>query len=267
MSFTYRVYFVLIIGIIKSVSSFSQIINIDKIDTNGYVKKATWNGNVSLGLEVDKQKATLFDASNFVDVSLQKSHELFIFSASERYTYNGPEDFLNAGYLHLRWRHNYRDKWHPETFVQYQWDNGRGIVHRYLLGENLRYNLWHNHDWEMSIATGLMYENEIWNYVAVDSSKIPANHPDVHSSHIKSNSYIKWDTKVSANSSLAFTVYYQALFNHFFQPRIASNLDFNVAVSKHFLLDVKLYSLYDDAPVVPIFKFYYNFSYNLVYKF
>ncbi|MES1181828.1 MAG: hypothetical protein ABUL44_03445 [Flavobacterium sp.] len=56
MSFTYRLYFVLIIGIIKIVSSFSQIINIDKIDTNGYVKKATWNGNVSLGLEVDKQK-------------------------------------------------------------------------------------------------------------------------------------------------------------------------------------------------------------------
>ncbi len=47
----------------------------------------------------------------------------------------------------------------------------------------------------MSFATGLMYEDETWTYVAVDSSKIPFNHPDVHRSHLKSNSYIKMGWK------------------------------------------------------------------------
>ncbi|MBS1574819.1 MAG: DUF481 domain-containing protein [Bacteroidetes bacterium] len=251
----------------QSFLSFSQILNIDKTDTDAYVHKAAWNGSISAGMEIDKQKTTLFDASNFLDGSLQKFHEFYVLSAANRFTYNGPNDFLNAGYIHLRWRHNYKNKWHPESYLQYQWDDGRGILHRYLLGENMRYNLWRSHKWELSVATGLMYEDEIWNYTAVDSSKIPLNHPNVHSSHIKSNNYIKWDTKLSANSNLAFTVYYQALFNHFGRPRIATNLDFNVAVSKHFLFALKFNSLYDDAPVVPIFKFYYNFSYNVVYKF
>ena len=264
-----RFRFTILVIITHSITilSFSQIINIDKTDTDAYVKKQVWNGNISLGLEVDKQKTTLFDASNFLDGSLQKFHELFVLSASSRFTYNGPNDFLNAGYVHLRWRHNYKDKWHPESFVQYQWDNARGIKRRYLAGENIRYNLFRSNTWEMSFATGLMYEDEIWTYTAVDSSKIPFIHPDVHHSHLKSNSYIKWEGKVSANSRFSFIVFYQALFDRFFKPRIATSLNYNVDVSKHFSLDIKFSSLYDAKPVVPIADFYYNFSYNLAYKF
>ena len=124
-------------------SANAQIINIDQTDTAAYVKKAAWDGNISLGIEVDKQKATLFDASNFANASLQKYKEFFIVSASERFTYNGDNSFLNKGYIHLRWRHNYKEQLHPESFVQYQWDDALGMVHRFVAGENLRYNFWH----------------------------------------------------------------------------------------------------------------------------
>ncbi len=247
--------------------SYSQIINIDKTDTAAYTKKAVLNGSMSLGLEVDKQKQTLFDASNFFDLSLQKYREFYILSASNRFTYNGSSDFLNTGYAHLRWRHNYKNKWHPETYVQYQWDDKLGMRSRFVAGENLRFNLWRDQNWEMSFATGLMYENEIWDYVAVDSAKIPIDHPDVRTSHVKSNSYVKWDVKISETSNFSFIVFYQALFDHFFQPRIASTLSFNAAISRHFALDAHLSGLYDAAPVVPIIHFYYNLAYSLVYKF
>ena len=258
---------IIIVGLSFSIPSFSQIINIDKSDTEAYVKKQVWNGNISLGLEIDKQKTTLIDASNFFDGSLQSFHELFVLSASSRFTYNGPNDFLNAGYIHLRWRHSYKDKWHPETFIQYQWDNARGLKSRYLAGENIRYNLFRSNTWEMTFATGLMYEDETWTYKAVDSSKIPINHPDVHRSHFKSNSYIKWDGKLSATSTFSFIVFYQALFDNFLKPRIATSVNYNVDISKKFSLNVKLSSLYDAAPIVPIVDFYYNFSYGLMYKF
>ena len=262
-----KVVFFILFGLSNACHSFSQIINIDKTDTAAYVKKPVLNGSISLGLEVDKQKQTLFDASNFFDLSLQKYHEFYILSASNRFTYNGSNDFLNTGYAHLRWRHNYKNKWHPETYIQYQWDDKLGMKSRFVTGENIRYNLWRNQNWEMSFATGLMYEHEIWDYIAVDSAKTPVDHPDVHTDHVKSNSYIKWDVKISANSNFSFIVFYQALYNHFFQPRIASDLSFDAAISKHFLLDIKFSDLYDAAPVVPIIKFYYNLSYNLMYKF
>src|SRR5215831_9012535 len=159
-----------------SLQSFSQILTIDKTDTSAYQKKAVWNGNIALALEIDKQSTTLVDASNFADVSLQKNKELFIASASNRITNDGSTSFLNSGYVHLRWRHDYKNKLHPEVFTQYQWDANRGMEYRYLAGANLRYNFWHKRKWEMTFGEGAFYEDEEWNYTAVDSSKIPS-HP------------------------------------------------------------------------------------------
>jgi Protein of unknown function, DUF481 len=253
--------------LLVTITLSAQIINIDKTDTADYDKKANWNGRVALGLEVDKEKATLVDASNFLDVSLQKSRELFIFSASNRFTYNGMQDFLNTGFVHLRWRHNYKEQLHPESFVQYQWDAARGMIHRFIAGENIRYNFWHRRMWEMTMGTGIMYENELWNYTAVDSAKIPPNPVNQQSNKLRSNSYIKWEGKASKVSNVSVVLFYQAPFNDFFTPRVSGVVSFDVDISKHFSLGMKYSGLYDAGPVVPIFKFYYNFSNSLEYKF
>lgn len=244
-----------------------QIINIDKTDTADYIKKAVWNGNISLGLEIDKQKSTLIDASNFLDVSLQKWHELYVLSASNRFTYNGPQNFLNTGYVHLRWRHNYKEQLHPESYVQYQWDASIGMLHRFVAGENLRYNFWHHRKWEMTVASGIMYENELWNYSAVDSAKIPPQPVNQKSSELKWNNYIKWQGQISSAAGISIIVFYQTAFNDFLRPRISGVVNLDVNVSKHFALGMKYSGLYDAGPVVPIFKFYYSYSNSLAYKF
>jgi hypothetical protein len=244
-----------------------QIINIDKTDTSDYVNKAAWNGNVSVDMEVDKQKSTLFDASNFLNVSLQKLHELFIVSASDRFTYAGNNNYLNKGYVHLRWRHNYKAVLQPETYIQYQWDDALGMLHRFVTGENLRYNLWQHGGWEMTIATGVFYEDELWNYTAVDSSKIQLPALNQHSREIKSNNYIRWEGRISATSNISIILFYQAAFTDFFKPRISGVVDFDTKISKHFALAIKYNGLFDAGPVVPIFKFYYNYSTGLAYKF
>jgi Protein of unknown function, DUF481 len=256
----------LLINMLCCYKSHAQIINIDKTDTSAYDKKSQWNASFSIGVEVDKQKTTLLDASNFADVSLQQNHELVIFSASNRITSNGDKSFLNTGYIHLRWRHNYKDRLHPEAFAQYQWDEQRGMEHRFVSGANLRYGLPHHQSWEMTFATGVMYENESWNYAAVDSSEIPPNPVSQKTSVIKSNNYVKWEGKTSANTALSVILFYQALYNHFFQPRVSSFISYDATVSKHFSLGLKYNALYDVRPIVPIPHFYYSLSTNLTYK-
>src|ERR1700733_12311201 len=81
----------------------AQILTIDKTDTSEYQKKTVFQGNLSVALEGDKQKELLLDASNSLDLQLQHYKELFILAASYRFTYNGGQDFLNSGYIHLRW--------------------------------------------------------------------------------------------------------------------------------------------------------------------
>jgi len=246
----------------------AQILTIDQTDTSAYIKKTITNGNISIALEGDKQKTLLLDATNALNFQLQHYKELLILAASYRFTYDGGQDFLNSGYIHLRWRHDYKNTWQPESFVQYQWDNSRGMLKRFITGENARYSFWHKNNWELSAATGVMYETETWNYTAVDSSLKPPVEKNQTTSLLKSNNYIKLEGKTSANSNLSFIVFYQAPFNNFFTHyRIANSVKFSVSFSRHFDFAIAFASLYDSKPVVPIGKFYYNFSNGIAYKF
>ena len=55
----------------------------------------------------------------------------------------------------------------------------------------------------------IFYENEKWNYTAVDSLKIPFDAIDQKVSRIRSNSYIKWEGNPSANSNFAAAFFYR----------------------------------------------------------
>ncbi|CAN5651075.1 hypothetical protein BH11BAC5_BH11BAC5_44810 [soil metagenome] len=246
----------------------AQILTIDKTDTTDYTKQTKLKGYLSVGIEGDKQKKLLLDGSNAFDVQLRHYKELLILAASYRFTYNGNQDYLNSGYVHLRWRHNYKNTWQPETFVQYQWNNSRGLLHRLTTGLNARYNYWNKNNQEFSVASGVMYESETWNYTGVDSALKPAIQTNQVTNLLKSNNYIRWEGKTSSNSSISTVVFLQLPFNNLFnQYRLASNINFTVNFAKHFDLGFSFSSMYDSKPVVPILKFYYNFSNNIVYKF
>lgn len=244
----------------------AQILNIDKTDTSAYTHKPKRNLNFSSGLEIDKQKTTLYDATNILETSWQQYKELFLVAASYRFTYNGPDDILNAGYIHLRYRHGYKNKVQPEPFVQYQWDNKRGILHRFLSGLNVRYNFARGVKFSLNAGAGLMYESEEWNYVAVDSSKIPPNAVTVINRLAKFNSYVRFDWKASDNSDLTFNIFLQTRPDRF-QPRIAPHVQWDISAGKHVGFSIAFTGLYDTKPVVPIEKFYFSLSNSIVLNF
>lgn len=237
----------------------AQILNIDKTDTTDYVHHAKVDFNLNTGLEIDKQKTVLYDASNTAEAMWQQYKELFILAASYRFTYNGPDDILNAGYIHLRYRHAYKAKLQPEPFVQYQWDNKRGIERRMLAGANLRYNITKGERFDFNCGIGPMYEEEKWDYIAVDSSKLPADPTPVLNKLLKINSYVRLTWKPNDYNDITCNVFLQTRPNRF-KPRLAPHAQWNVKVGKHVDLAVSFTGLYDTSPVVPIEKFYFSLS-------
>ncbi len=261
----FRAFLVFFAAMAWGFTSHSQILNIDKSDTASYSQKTKANIAFNCGLEIDKQKKTLYDASNSAEILLQKNHELYIFSGSYRFTYSGSDDFLNAGYVHLRFRHNYKNKLEPEAYVQYQIDDTRGLMHRSLAGANYRYNFWKADKLELNTGLGMMYENEQWNYAGVDSFKIPPGATSVINRLMKLNSYIRLDWRANASSDLSVSCFVQSRFSSF-HPRIAPSVQWNISAGKHVGMSVAFTSLYDEAPVVPINRFYYSFINSLFYK-
>jgi hypothetical protein len=259
----------LLLGLLPVLLSFSlkgQILNIDKTDTADYVRQTKASFNLNSGLEIDQQKETLYDATNTAEMMLQEYKELFILAASYRFTYNGPDDILNAGYVHLRYRHDYKNRIQPEPFVQYQWDNKRGIRYRALGGINVRYNFWKGDRFDLNCGAGPMYETEKWDYTAVDSGKVPLNAQPIVRRLWKINSYLRLDWKISANSDVTFNVFLQTRPDRF-QPRIAPHAQWDIKAGKHVGFSIAYTGLYDTRPVVPIEKFYYSLSNSLLLNF
>lgn len=246
--------------------SQGQILNIDRTDTSDYTRRGKINLQLNSGLEIDKQNTTLYDATNVVETMWQQNRELFILAGSYRFTYNGPDDILNAGYIHLRYRHGYKNRLQPEPFVQYQWDNKRGILERFLYGANLRYHLQKGNNFDFNAGAGPMYEREKWNYAGVDSSKIPANPTTVSTELLKINSYLRFDWKPNDHNDIAFTLFVQTRPDRF-RPRVAPHIQWDIKAGKHFGFSISYSGLYDAAPVVPIDRFYYSLSNSLFLDF
>jgi hypothetical protein len=197
---------------------------------------------------------------------LQKNKDLYLLAASYRFTYNGPTDILNAGYLHLRYRSHYKDKFQPEPFAQYQWDNKRGLEMRTLAGVNIRYNMWKGNKLEFNAGFGLMEEIERWNYDGVDSNKIPSNATPITNNYLKINSYIRMDWKPNANNDIAFNVFFQTR-PESFHPRIAPHFQWSINAGKHIGFLINYSGMYDENPIVPIHHFYFSLSNSLLVKF
>ncbi len=262
-----NLFFLLFFGCLLSPTlTNSQIISIDKSDTSDYVKKMKFNLNFSTGLEVDKQQTTLWDATNTAEMMLQKNKDLFMFAASYRFTYNGPSDILNAGYFHLKYRSHYKDKFQPEPFVQYQFDNKRGLEMRAIAGANIRYNMWRGDKIEFNAGLGLMNEIERWDYAGVDSTKWPLNQTPITKNYIKINSYVRMDWKANENSDLAISVFFQTRPDSF-HPRIAPHFQWNLNAGKHVGFSMSFSGMYDESPIVPIHHFYYSLSNSITLKF
>ena len=261
-----KTFFALCFCLFVSCAVQSQILNIDKTDTSAYDRHSKINLLINSGLEIDKQRTTLYDASNAVETLWQDYKELFILAGSYRFTYNGPADILNAGYIHLRYRHGYKNKLQPEPFIQYQWDSERGIIHRFLSGANLRYNLLKGNSFDFNAGLGLMFESEKWNYVAVDSLKIPAGASTITTRFTKLNSYLRFDWRTSKNSSITFSSFLQTRFTKFW-PRIAPQVQWDIKAGKHVGFSIGFTGVYDTHPVVPIERFYYSLTNSLQLSF
>jgi len=261
----FRIFIIAAFLFLNSGITNAQILNIDKIDTSDYVNKAKFNLTFSTGLEIDKQQTTLFDATNTAELMLQKKKELFIFAANYRFTQDGNDDILNTGYFHLRFRHHYKDKIQPESFIQYQWDSERGLVYRALGGANIRYNFFKGDKWEVNAGLGLMYEVEKWNYSAVDSSKLPANTTPITNNLIKLNSYIRANWKTSESSTIILGIFLQTR-PDIFQPRISQTVQWTISAGKHIAFNINFSGIYDQSPVVPIHKYYYSISNGIQVK-
>lgn len=245
----------------------AQVLQTDLISTYRGSDSGAFNALFQFNFSVEQQLNTVVNLGAGADFLWNTGADALILASRAKVTYAGDLRVTNSGYGHLRYRRNRVAPAGVDLFTQYQWDGPRGMESRFLLGGNLRYVLTADTSGSVDIAGGLMYEFEHWVYDGIAESDRPADQSPVRVSHPRINTYVRFTRQISNGFRLLLMNYLQARTDSGFdKPRIATALQFDIAISGNLSLTVSYNSIYDFAPVVPIRRFYFDISNGIMLK-
>lgn len=241
--------------------ALAQILNVEKSRTSRDSLNH-FESNISFS-------ATLYNRSTDPDkpvkfLSLGGNANLSYFSQKHSYsTINhlsyiklNNNTIVNAAYSHFRINLMRRKKVSYELFTQYQNDLRRGLDKRILAGVGLRFILIHNDKTNLSLGTGVMYEEENWRHPQKEEEKISTQ-------IIKSTNYIAFHAKLSETAKFGLISYFQSGYDTDSETgrnRLSIDTNLSFKITKNIAFRTTFTAAYDAKPIVPVTQFIYKLT-------
>jgi hypothetical protein len=260
--------FSLLILLSVTVICSAQILKVDKgklltDSANRFV------GNIVLNFDIHNKSATSEEEITFVGlksttdlVYLSKKHA-YISINNIQYSKSTGGPLSSNGYSHFRINFLRTQRLSYETFTQAQYDDGRNMPFRFLIGGGLRLRLNDSEKMSIHIGVGAFNEIEKWKNISTDNSIITKQ-------IIKTSDYVGMSTNLNDFVSLMLTFYYQGGFDKeddLFRNRVSSDFQFKVKVTNKISLLTSLAFQYEDKPIIPIRKLVYSVNNGLIWEF
>jgi hypothetical protein len=199
----YRLIAVLFFYSISALKLDAQILNVDRENTDSMQK--SWYFLFNGSYTKDKQVRDIVDFSYYNEFVYQlKSNYGIMAMLKFDGTTSGQNIIQNEGYVQLRVRDLDRRLFSFSPFLQYQWNGAWGMIHRRLIGTNIRAKLFDTHGEDGYIGLGLFYQDELWD----KESKFIDN--EFRDKQFRLNSYFKTAVKISSNLDFVTQIYFQA---------------------------------------------------------
>ncbi len=239
----------------------AQVLQTDIISAYRDSDSSAFNALLQFNLSLEQQLNTVVNLGAGADLRWHAGDDAIILGSKAKRTYAGDLRVTNSGYAHLRYRRDRAARTGADLFTQYQWDGPRGMRSRTLLGANLRHGVLRDSTRSLDVAAGVMYELERWGYDGVAERDRPADQSAVSVRQPRINTYVRYQSGLTAGVSLLVMNYVQTRVDgRFDEPRIASSARLIVDVTESVSLTIAYNSIYDFAPVVPIRRFYFDIA-------
>lgn len=245
----------------------AQILNIEKSSLDGDTTMK-FLGNLTAGLVLYNRSAAESEPVEFFGFDWKSN--IAWFPARHRvssitninYLKINEEPFLNTGYQHIRVDFLNDRKVHPEVFLQYQYDNFRGLSPRLLGGTGIRHRLFNNEQVSIIYSLGIMYESERWSH--------PISEEVVVAEFWKSTNYLVFRAKISEWADFNTIQYFQTAYDgeiDAFRHRYSTDINLNTRLTSKLLWTSSFTLSYENRPIVPITRTIYRFSNGITVKF
>lgn len=216
--------------------------------------KATAGLNINNRSAAADAPVNLFGYKWDVNAVYFRGKHSYVFVSNFDYLRINDNDFLNFGLMHGRVVFNRENKTNIETFVQYSFDNFRGLEPRWVVGGTFRYKVVQSEVITFIMGMGAIYEHETWLH--------PFTEEDVNVDFIKSSNYISLRMTISSQVDLNLVTYYQVGYDqgiNSLRNRINSTANLNTRISDRLSFNNSFEFAYEDKPIVPITPFIFAF--------
>lgn len=266
MIFIRAAFFFLILCSLSPTLSFSQILNIEKFRLDKDTSDL-WLGNASLGFAAKKQQNNIYTANTSANVVYLSKNVSYMSLNKLNLIRQNSVNLINTGYSHERITFRRQKKLCYEPFIQYQFDAGRGLINRELVGFAPRYTFFSGENNRVfAINSGIMFEHELWKGQVLRFQR-PGFENLSETYFIKSTTNVTYRANIVKNVNLFLVGYYQARFGRFFRPRVILDITLQFTINKYLKLKTQLNAMYDALPMITKNSFVYTLNNSLVVNF
>lgn len=244
-----------------------QILKIEKAgldaDTAGVFK-----GNIGADFNINNRSAT--PEEDIIYRGLEANIDLSYLSAKHAYILLNKLNYykitnspvISTGYIHGRVNFLRKKKLSYELFSQLQYDEGRRMPLRYLLGGGIKIKMLDGTKGSLFAGIGLMNEIEHWK---------PFGTEDLIEKQIwKNTSYLSGSIIPSKNFKINITSYYQGGYDDesdIFRSRISGDLQISAKITGKLAFTTNFVLLYESDPIININPLVYSLTNGLNFNF
>lgn len=237
----------------------AQVLNVESFRTQADIDTTSaWSGETVFDVSLSKFNERVFKLGNETNAAYFTGRHRYLFLTSVELINVDGASIISNGYFHLRGTFNEQRRLSPEIFSQFQYNENLGLKERLLAGAALRYRFLDRPGIRGNVVSGAMFEHEKWGL---------SEEQNVENKFIKSTSNIAIRGQLSPTTQLLVIGYYQARPNQFFKPRITSENQLNMLISKHLTFRVRFTLTYDVDPIIDTPNLTYTLRNGLIISF
>ena len=191
-------------------------------------------------------------------ISKNGMHSFFVINYDNGYEKESDQknSIVNKGFSHLRFTKNISDLLYVELFMQYGFNDFLLMKERQLFGSGIRYNIVNREKINGFLGVGLMREDEKYDLETNENMSL-----------LRSTNYFTWHFKISDNTTLQNTAYYQFDLYRSSDNRLLYDGDLNIALNERLAFTLTLNYRQDSEPHGDLGKSYIQLKNGIEYIF
>ncbi|QSE97632.1 DUF481 domain-containing protein [Fulvivirga lutea] len=250
-----------------TLTTYSQILKVDKGELDADSAEY-FIGNINIDFNMNNrsssadQDITFTGLNGKADLVYMSDKHAYILINNINYFKSTGGPLISTGYAHFRVNWLRKKTFSYESFSQIQYDDGRKMPMRRLLGSGVRWQVMNTDNSQIHLGTGVMFEYEEWISSELERTLVREIW--------KNSSYIGFDANINETVTFNGIAYFQGGMDtksNIFRSRFSGDFSLSFTLTNNLSFSTSFSAQYEDRPIIKINNWVYSLTNGIKWEF